>query len=139
MSNRIPPGRLANIPASRQRRLNSHAIWRLLRGSIVADATVITFHAHRGLKPTAKIKPPLTRRRGRSSYFAKTNKNNYEQQAQSSTRRETLDAKTNSEVGKNKTQRISEVCGSVYALVWHDCVRWELTRPPLSEWCTSQS
>src|SRR5262245_60033259 len=54
-----PTGWLANIPASRQRRLNSHAIWRLLRGSIVADATVITFHAHRGLKPTAKFKAPL--------------------------------------------------------------------------------
>jgi hypothetical protein len=44
-----PTGWLANIPASRQRRLNSHAIWRLGRGSIVADATVKTFHAHRGL------------------------------------------------------------------------------------------
>jgi len=30
-----------------------------VRGSIVADATVKTFHAHRGLKPTAKFKAPL--------------------------------------------------------------------------------
>jgi hypothetical protein len=27
-----------------------------VRGSIVADATVKTFHAHRGLKPTAKVR-----------------------------------------------------------------------------------
>src|SRR5215468_4034815 len=54
-----PTGWLANIPASLKRRLNSHAIWRLGRGSIVADATVKTFHAHRGLKPTAKFKAPL--------------------------------------------------------------------------------
>ena len=49
-----PTGWLANIPASRQRRLNFHAIWR--RDSIVADATGKTFHAHRGLKPTAKFR-----------------------------------------------------------------------------------
>jgi len=44
-----PTGWLANIPASRERRLSFYAIWRLGRGSIVADATVKTFHAHRGL------------------------------------------------------------------------------------------
>jgi len=33
-----------------------------VRGSIVADATVKTFHAHRGLKPMAKFNAPLTRR-----------------------------------------------------------------------------
>jgi hypothetical protein len=42
-----PTGWLANIPASRQRRLSFHAIRRLQRGSIVADATVKTFHPHR--------------------------------------------------------------------------------------------
>jgi hypothetical protein len=54
-----PTGWLANIPASHERRLNSHAIWRLGRGSIVADATVKIFHAHRGLKPAAKFNAPL--------------------------------------------------------------------------------
>src|SRR5215510_16290484 len=56
-----PTGQSANIPTSRQRRLNS----------IVADATRNENHAHRGLKPTAKFKPPLrgeeSRVRGRES------------------------------------------------------------------------
>src|SRR5262245_7448411 len=46
------------LPTSRERRLNS----------IVADATGNKIRAHRGLKPTAKLKAPLTRRRGLSSY-----------------------------------------------------------------------
>src|SRR5215510_8676401 len=46
-----PTGRSAPIPASRERRLNS----------IVADATGEKIPRHRGLKPTAKFKAPLTR------------------------------------------------------------------------------
>src|SRR5262245_31545797 len=41
-----PTGRLENVPASRQRRLNS----------IVADATWKHNDAHRGLKPTSKFR-----------------------------------------------------------------------------------
>jgi SpoIID/LytB domain protein len=52
-----PTGWLANIPTSRQRRLNS----------IVADATGDENHAHRGLQPTAKINAPL--RGGESRYL----------------------------------------------------------------------
>jgi SpoIID/LytB domain protein len=44
-----PTGWLANIPTSRQRRLNS----------IVADATWDESHGRCGLKPTAKLKAPL--------------------------------------------------------------------------------
>src|SRR5262245_52655699 len=44
-----PTGWLENIPASRQRRLNS----------IVADATGNENHGRRGLKTTAKFPPPL--------------------------------------------------------------------------------
>jgi hypothetical protein len=42
---------LENIPASRERRLNS----------IVADATWKTKHGRRGFQPTAKFNAPLTR------------------------------------------------------------------------------
>src|SRR5215813_3986731 len=51
-----PTGWLANIPASRQRRLNS----------AVADATRKTNHGRRGLKPTAKINAPRSGAESRS-------------------------------------------------------------------------
>jgi hypothetical protein len=39
------------------------------RDSVVADATVKTFHPHRGLTPSAKFMGPLTRRGGTSKWI----------------------------------------------------------------------
>src|SRR5215510_1515262 len=51
-----PTGRLENISASRQRRLTPTRHPASERNSIVADATWETICAHRGLKPTAKLR-----------------------------------------------------------------------------------